>query len=297
MNDNCILCIRQTILLNNKEESEEKMGRPLISICIPVYNGEHYIEKAIKSVLDQSYNDFELVIIDNKSTDRTLDVINKFNDTRIKLYINKKNIGMVANWNKCLEKSKGEFIQFLCHDDYLDRLCLEKKINAFNYAKDICLVFNASYIINNEDTIIMKRKLNKADKLFDGTNFAHKSFLSRNLYGEPSNVMFKRNISEVIGGFDARLPYSPDWDYWLRLSKFGKVYYINDFLMYYRVSSSSATSSMLKVKDKLKQDDEQLIRNYKENSVFKLKLGDVLLHKTNIYLRMYLREIFMKVIN
>jgi glycosyltransferase involved in cell wall biosynthesis len=271
------------------------MKQPQVTVCIPVFNGERFIERTIKSVLDQTFTDFELLIIDDASSDKTHEIINSFSDTRIKFLKSTHNLGLVSNWNRCLDNAQGEYIQFLHHDDYLPTNCLEKKVNAFNKDKDICLVFNATYIVNDQDIILMKRRPFKIDKLFDGEVIAHKSFVQKNVFGEPSNVMFKRESSKKVGYFDERLCYAVDWDYWFKLSLLGKVYYINDFLSYFRVSKTSVTTMLTKNKEKLINDDKQLVENCVKNSKFKITKLDIFLHKINTYLRMYARGIFIKI--
>lgn len=273
------------------------MNTPMVSVCIPTYNGERFIENAIKSVLMQTYTDFELLIIDDASTDKTVDIINSFIDNRIRLLKNDKNIGMVSNWNRCLDESKGEYIQLLCHDDYLAKDCLEKKVKAFTIDIDICLVFNSTYIINDMNRIIFRRRPFRSEKLFDGKKILGKSFVCKNLFGEPSNVMFKKEISKKVGYFDDRLCYSIDWDYWIKLCVMGKVYYLDDYLMYFRVSNISATNYLLKNTSLISQDDKQFINNCINNYGIKIKNTDILFHKLNIIIRTYSRKLFYILIN
>jgi glycosyltransferase involved in cell wall biosynthesis len=87
-----------------------RKSNPKVSVCIPVYNCEAYLANTIRSVLAQSLTDFELVIIDNASTDRTAEIISGFEDPRLRSLRNEKNLGMMGNWNRCLEEARGEFI-------------------------------------------------------------------------------------------------------------------------------------------------------------------------------------------
>ena len=87
------------------------MEAPQITIAMPVYNGEDYVHLAIQSVLDQTYSDFELLIVDNCSTDGTLEVFKTFLDPRIRLFVNSTNLGMVGNWNGSLKLATGEYIK------------------------------------------------------------------------------------------------------------------------------------------------------------------------------------------
>ena len=84
---------------------------PLVSVCIPVYNGEKYIGETIESVLKQTFKDFELVVCNNCSTDHTLDVVSKYQDPRIRVVTNEQNVGMVGNWNVCLKEARAKNIK------------------------------------------------------------------------------------------------------------------------------------------------------------------------------------------
>ncbi len=80
---------------------------PKVSVLIPTYNYAHYLDETIRSVLDQTFTDFELLIVDNRSTDNTAEVVKKYlGDNRVSFYANEKNVGLVGNWNKCLDYAK-----------------------------------------------------------------------------------------------------------------------------------------------------------------------------------------------
>ena len=104
------------------------MNKDLISIIVPVYNTSKYIQRCIDSILQQTYKNIEIIVVDNDSDDCTRDVIEGFSDSRIVYHKNGKNLGMVGNWNRCLSLAQGEFIQFVCADDVLDRRSIEKKV-------------------------------------------------------------------------------------------------------------------------------------------------------------------------
>ena len=136
------------------------MDNAEISICIPVYNAEKYIEETIKSVLNQSFSNFELIIIDNHSTDDTVNIVKEFKDERIKLFQNNKNLGMVRNWNECLNKVQGKYIQFVCSDDVLYKECLKEKIELMKKNNNIVMVVsNTDIIDSNGKKIITDEKV------------------------------------------------------------------------------------------------------------------------------------------
>src|SRR5713226_3435146 len=101
---------------------------PLVSICIPTFNAARWIKDCLGSALAQTYAPLEVLIIDDASTDETVELIRSIADERIRLLVNEQNIGLTRNWNRCIEMSCGDFIKFLFHDDILYPDCVEKMI-------------------------------------------------------------------------------------------------------------------------------------------------------------------------
>ena len=122
----------------------------LVSVCIPCYNAEKTIEKTILSVLNQTYSNIEIIICDNKSTDHTVQIIHSISDSRLKLYKNETNIGIVLNFQKSLSYATGQYVKMLCADDIISLDCIEKQLNAFikNKDKNISIVVSEKEVIN-----------------------------------------------------------------------------------------------------------------------------------------------------
>jgi glycosyltransferase involved in cell wall biosynthesis len=228
-----------------------KKNKPLVTVAIPVYCGEKYISRAIKSVLNQTFSDFELLIIDNNSNDQTERIVNSFNDKRIVFIRNKKNIGFECNWNKCLKISRGKYIKILPHDDYLDLNCLRVQVDVMekDLLKDISLCFSSRYIVNQNEKVIFKKNypFRKKGGSISGENIKKMSiFFGTNLIGEPAGVLFRRETSKKVGKFSAKFPYVIDLDYWFRLLNFGNAFYINIPLAFFRISPYSTSVSLQK---------------------------------------------------
>lgn len=103
---------------------------PLVSIVIPTYNREQYISKAVDSAISQTYNNIEVVIVDNCSTDKTWEMLSSYKNknTNIRIFQNESNLGPVRNWQRCFEQAKGEFVKILWSDDWIDPTFVERAI-------------------------------------------------------------------------------------------------------------------------------------------------------------------------
>ena len=93
--------------------------KPLVSICIPAYNNAAFIRATVESALAQTYENLEVLVIDDCSSDNTAEIISSIQDSRLRLIRNETNLGMTGNWNKCIEEARGEFVKLLCGDDIL----------------------------------------------------------------------------------------------------------------------------------------------------------------------------------
>lgn len=168
------------------------IANPLVSILIPSYNAEKTIFDCIESTINQTYKNIEIIVVDDCSIDNTVNIINKIDNKKIKLIVNNHNLGMSRNWNECLKYANGEYIQFLHGDDILEPQCIEYKINQIIKDENINLVFSQTKIINENAQQLMIRKHYAKTIVFDGYKLAKKSFRTSNVYGEPSNVLFRK---------------------------------------------------------------------------------------------------------
>ena len=225
------------------------MDVPQITVAMPVYNGEGYVHLAIQSVLDQTYSDFELLIVDNCSTDGTLEVVKAFSDPRIRLHVNTSNLGMVSNWNRSVELATGEYIKFLSHDDLLDTTCLEEQIAGFMRHKqeNIGIVTCKKKVINKDGKKVMPGfGLRGQSRTISGSVAIRKSIRSgRNIIGEPSVVLINTSVLKASGPFE--LPeFTPDIKMWFKILQKKDLFFIDKTLASYRISEQSTSSSVSK---------------------------------------------------
>jgi len=262
--------------------------KPLVSICIPVYNSEDTIRETLETALAQDYENYEVVIVDNASTDQTVACINEFSDARIHLYQNETNLGMVGNWNKILEYAKGDFLHFLCADD----LCISKKMDMMLANDDMNFVTSATLVINEDGQRVLERHMHRGDAVFDGKTLAKKSFHRKNMFGEPSSALIRTKRIKEVGGFATTMCYGTDWEMWLRIAAQGTVGYIDDVLSKYRVSTSNETSS-LKLR-RILDDDKAMVACVKQYEEIHFTKLDIAIHKVMYALRSIARNAFMK---
>lgn len=182
------------------------MTNPKVSVIMPIYNAEKFVEGAIKSVLEQDYRDYELIILDNASDDGTRECIEKFKDPRIRKIFHNTNIGMVDNFNYGINLSRGEFGVILCSDDYFCDGFLSKSIA--NHGNSSCLTFTNSRIHRGENISIY-------ENVFSGSKRVTKFNLALHLHGVPlSSLMFPLKIKKEL--FDKRLPFNCDLEFIFR---------------------------------------------------------------------------------
>jgi glycosyltransferase involved in cell wall biosynthesis len=195
-----------------------------LSVCIPVYNSETTIRRSIESVLAQTYRDFECLVVDNNSTDATVEKVAAFTDSRIRLIRNRTNIGFVANHNKCIQIARGQLIQFVHGDDWLLPNCLEKLVPAFD-APNVGIAF-APRRVETTDTSWKARygrldgPLQPLSSVNEGRELLRRFLIAGgdcNPIGEPTSVMLRRETLIAAGGFRHEAPRLADIDAWVRM--------------------------------------------------------------------------------
>lgn len=197
---------------------------PTLSVCVPVYNGQDFIERSIDSILTQSLGDFELLVVDNASTDDTVAVVETFDDPRLRLVRNDSNIGLVGNHNKCLSLATGELLQFVHSDDWLLPRCFEKLVPTF-VNHNVGLSFAPRRVVT-EDVAWKERyghlhaPLEPLSPVNNGPAIVRKyvqAGAEGNWIGEPTSVMVRRELLSAVGGLRPQIPELMEIDAWLRI--------------------------------------------------------------------------------
>ena len=199
-----------------------------VSVIIPTYNRAHLIGKAIQSVLNQTYQDFEVIVVDDGSTDNTEEVIKEFQkkDKRIKYIKHEKNKGYPKALNTGIKAAKGEYIAFQDDDDEWLTEKLEKQMKVFeNAPAKVGVVYTGFWRIENNKKIYIPYSWVKQKE-----GNIHKGLLKGNFIGTPA-ALVRKECFEKVGMFDERLPCLQDWELWIRISKHYQFRYINSPLM------------------------------------------------------------------
>ena len=216
---------------------------PKVSIILPVYNRERYLSAAIKSVLQQTYQNWELLISDNCSEDTSADIASKYakDDKRILFWRNEENIGLFRNYNKCIEKSSGEYIELFGADDIFEPACLERLVHVLDHNPDVSLATAARKLIDGNGQYLGTVRPYTANKFFSAQELIQSTIHSLSNW-IVSPVMFR--AKNKGGGFKLNLKLSADLEYWLNILQGGKVFYLDEVLSNYRVHPGSETSKI-----------------------------------------------------
>ncbi len=212
-------------------------NKPLVSVILPVYNANGFLPAAIESILNQTYKNFELIAINDGSTDNSLEILKKYakKDKRIKIVNNKKNLNISRSLNIGIISAKGQFIARMDADDISLPNRLESQIK---------------YLLNHKDIVILGGQCKTIDT--DGKIIGHKLFPVTNnkiceaLYYEnpiqhPTVVFNKNLIPKNFTWYNPELPPAEDYDLFFRMAKFGKYHNLKKYVLKYRQYLGSST--------------------------------------------------------
>ncbi len=203
---------------------------PFISVILPVYNAEKYLQKAINSILNQTYKNYELIIINDGSTDNSRKIIEGYSDKRIKI-INKDNSGLIDSLNIAISLASGDWIARMDADDISYSNRLETQIRYFH--EDVAVIGSQANIIDQNDNILTKTKF-----CINNDNIILQLIKKRPCIIHPSTIINKSKLIK-IGGYDPKMKVAEDYDLWLRISKIGKLVNVNTPLLALRKHDSN----------------------------------------------------------
>ena len=207
----------------------------MISVLMPVYNSELYLEDAVQSILDQTYKNFEFIIIDDGSVDNSLAILESFKDNRIKLVKKKNNTGYTSLLNESINYAKYDYLARMDSDDVSNKDRLLKQFKFLEKNKDYSVVGSNIRLINTKGQFIRNGKYPETDKQI-------KSKLSNfSTFAHPACLIRKKKLID-IGGYRTIFEPSEDYDLWTRLALNSKMYNIQEYLLDYRIHGKSVSS-------------------------------------------------------
>lgn len=240
---------------------------PRVSVRIPSYNHEKYVAECLQSVLNQTFQDFEIIITDDGSTDRTVEIIHSFNDPRIKLDVFPENRGCAVAVANCCRMARGAYIANLCSDDVWEKNKLEKQVNYLDTHPEIAAVFTRVTIIDDDSQVDLNTNYNT---LFEVENRSKEQWLRRfllkgNCLCIPS-VMIRRNVYESLNYQDQRMASLPDFDLWVRFSLQYQLHILDEHLTRFRLRANNANAGAQRMGNTIRGyfEYKQILDNYRQ---------------------------------
>lgn len=225
---------------------------PKITVLMPVYNCELYIQEAIESILHQTYRDFEFLILDDASTDQTVSIIKKYKDTRIQLIEKPLNTGYTNSLNYGLTIAKGTYIARMDGDDISFPERFAKQVSYLEANPDVVLCGTSYKIIGNDKKLSFPEN-HDAIKL---------ALLRGNCIAHPSVMIRKKILDDFSIIYDTSKEPAEDYDMWVRLLSIGKLYIIQDVLLEYRIYNTQVSKKRAEEQKKNDSKIKFLLMNY-----------------------------------
>lgn len=210
---------------------------PVITVVIPVWNGEQTIERTLASALAQTFTNLEVLVINDGSTDSTAERVGRFNDPRVRLH-NFTNAGLAASRNRGIRLARGEFIAFLDADDLWLPRKLERQLEALRARPAAALAYGFSDCVDADDRYIGH------GSHIEHSGTVYEKLLLANFLDNGSTPLVRASALATSGIFDESLPAAEDWDLWLRLAWHFEVVCVPEPLTLYRVHGQSMSANL-----------------------------------------------------
>jgi glycosyltransferase involved in cell wall biosynthesis len=219
--------------------------RPSVSLCIPVYNGETFLAETIRSLLDQTFRDFELVIVENASRDRSFEIASSFRDPRIRIERNRETLSQPDNWNRAVQLCRAPLVKLVCADDLLHPRCLELQVPPLRDDPSLALVVSRRHMIDEQSRVIVPRRGLGGGLVgtHSGSEVARRVIRNgANPLGEPGNVLFRHEQFVTAGGWRTDRRFIMDLDCWMRLLQYGDFLGLPETLAAFRIQRGSVSA-------------------------------------------------------
>ena len=250
------------------------MAEPAVSVCVPAFNGAGHVEACLESVLAQTFDDLEVLVVDDASTDDTAAVVERFRarDPRVRIERNARNLGLVPNWNRCVELARGRWLKFVFQDDVIAPTCIDTMLRARrpdcplvvcrraiqfdersfeqgrpeNGSLENGRLGNGAAAVREEYSLTLEHSL---DRLFGEVPYvsaeqvqgALLDHFGVNFVGEPTAVLVDRQAFARFGRFNVDLVALCDFEYWARVGANTGLAYVPESLATFRVHAGAAS--------------------------------------------------------
>lgn len=192
------------------------MSAPKVSVLMTVYNGEKFVRESVESILGQTFQDFEFLIINDGSTDRTAEVLHGFQDPRVRIINNRENLGAYHSANNGLKLAQGEYVARIDADDIALPGRLEEQAAYLDRHPDVGLVTSGAEVIDENGLLVsVENDVLGPEQIYYSLHFHNCIF--------HSSVMFRKRTAMDIGGYDKTLKRASDFDLWSRLSTVSRI--------------------------------------------------------------------------
>jgi glycosyltransferase involved in cell wall biosynthesis len=241
------------------------MIMPRVSVCIPTYNSARHLPEAVESVLRQEFEDYELIIVDNASSDETPEICSSYDDPRLRYVRYEKLVGQGGNWNRCLSQATGEYVALLHADDrYLPRF-LTERVETLDQNPSVGLAFGAVTVIDEAGAEIGRKAFREEASFWPSPHFYKELLLG--CVVSPVSPVVRRYCYETIGGFREDRKWGIDCEMWLRIAAKFAVSYSPVTLAGYRIHAASGTTDALATADNGPEDLLLLLDSFHEIAI------------------------------
>ena len=232
------------------------MHSPKVTVCLPTFNKVRYLPAAIESVLAQEFSDYQLLIVDDASSDDTGEAVRGFRDSRITYVCNPENIGLVGNWNRCLELARADYAIIFHDDDVMLPGLLRREVEVLESNPEVVLVHTAAQTIDASGAVFCVSPPHSWPTLASGLDFVARYWSLNESHVVMPSAMFRKSLALRLGAFNPALKYSADADLWQRLAFEGQVAFLDEVLISNRIHAAQTTQKILT--NSLQMLDERL---------------------------------------
>lgn len=252
----------------------------LVSVIIPTYNHEKFLPQRLESVLNQTFQDFEVIILDDCSPDNSRSILEQYrNHPKVShIVYNEVNSGSTfKQWNKGIQLAKGEWIWIAESDDTADLRLLATLVGAIQNAPKTGIAYCQSYRMNDKGEVTgdwldwtddLDSELFRKDFSMSGVRYIEKYLIHKNTIPNASAVLFKKKYYQSVGGADENIRNCSDWELWLRILLIGDLLHVAEPLNYFRYHNQSVIARAISEKEKnvyLERYDRKMRLRFQEN--------------------------------